>query len=127
MPFVRTVEDTRRLQAALRRPTFTGLRSIAATFRTDADVVRALLPPPLTPTEPLARVWVGDVHASNIAGGFAGAGLDLAASHEGRPGWYCLFMPMSTDSAVQVGRETLGEPKKLCDIQLDRDGAGGSP
>ncbi len=110
------------MQAALRRPTFSGLRSIAATFRTDPDVVRALLPPPLEPTEPLGRVWVCDVAASNIAGGFAGAGVDLAASHEGQPGWYCVLMPMSTDTAVQVGRETLGEPKKLCDIHLDPAG-----
>lgn len=93
-----------------------------ATFATDADVIARLLPPPLQPSEPLARVWVGEVAASNVAGGFLGAGLDIAARHEDVQGWYCLFMPMSTDAAVQVGRETLGEPKKLCDVRLEEDG-----
>lgn len=122
MPFTRSTDDVRRMQAMLRRPVFSGLKSIAATFRTDPAVVERLLPPPLRPTEPLGRVWVADIQASNIAGAFTGAGLDLAAEHDGRQGWYCLAMPMSTDAAVQVGRETLGEPKKLCDVRLERDG-----
>lgn len=121
MPFVRSVDDIRRLQAIARRPTFTGLRSIAATFRTDAEVVRRLLPPPLERVDPVARVWVAEIATSNVAGGFVGAGLDLAARHGDTTGWYCLFMPMSTDTAVQVGRETLGEPKKLCDITLTKE------
>lgn len=120
MPFVRSHDHVRRMQALLRRPVFSGVRTIAATFTTDLPTVRRLLPPPLTPTEPLGRVWVTDVQASNIAGAFTGAGLELAAQHDGRQGWFCLAMPMNTDAAVQVGRETLGEPKKLCDVRLER-------
>ena len=123
MPFVRSTDHVKRLQGILRNPTFTGMRTIMATFTTDPGFIADLLPPPLEPSEPLARVWVGDIATSNVAGAFAGAGLDIAAQHDGRHGWYSLFMPMNTDSAVQVGRETLGEPKKLCDIRLEEGGA----
>jgi len=122
MPFIRSEKDVERLKAVLRRPTFSGVHSIAATFTTDPETIERLLPRPLIPTEPIARVWIADIQASNVAGSFAGAGLDVAAAYAGKRGWYSLFMPMSTDTAVQVGRETLGEPKKLCEIRLERDG-----
>ena len=42
--------------------------------------------------------------------------------HEGTEGWYALLMPMTTEQSVIGGRETFGEPKKLGQVALDRDG-----
>jgi hypothetical protein len=43
------------------------------------------------------------------------------AQHEGTVGDYALVMPMSTEQSV-IGGETFGEPKKIADVTLDRDG-----
>ncbi len=42
--------------------------------------------------------------------------------HGDMVGGYPLVMPMTTEQAVVGGRETFGEPKKLADVTLQRDG-----
>ena len=42
--------------------------------------------------------------------------------NEGTVGFYPLVMPMTTEQAVVGGRETFGEPKKLAEVVLERDG-----
>jgi acetoacetate decarboxylase len=48
--------------------------------------------------------------------------FSVAARHGDLAGDYPLFMPQSTEQSVTGGRETFGEPKKLADIAVDRDG-----
>ena len=91
-------------------------------YETDPDVVAAVLPPPLEPgDEPLARVTVARV---DIAGRptFGAATFAVTCQHEGTVGDYALVMPMSTEQSVIGGRETFGEPKKIAEVTLTRDG-----
>jgi acetoacetate decarboxylase len=97
--------------------------TLTAHYETDPDLLAAVLPPPLEPTdEPLVRVTIATV---DIGGGRApfGAGtFAVRARHEGTVGDYPLVMPMTTEQAVVGGRETFGEPKKLAEVTLHREG-----
>lgn len=97
--------------------------TLVGVYESDPDAIRAVLPPFLTPApEPLVRVLVATV---DMGGGYPifGAGsFSVACSHEGTEGDYALVMPMTTEQAVVGGRETFGEPKKLADIELVREG-----
>lgn len=98
--------------------------SLVAVYETDADIVAAVLPPPLEPTsEPLVKVTVATVDLGRPGLPPFGAGsFSVAARHEGTDGWYALVMPMTTEQSVIGGRETFGEPKKLGQVALERDG-----
>jgi acetoacetate decarboxylase len=91
-------------------------------YETDPEVVAAVLPPPLEPTgEPLARATIATVDIEGLptfgAGTFA-----VRARHAATVGDYPLLMPMTTEQSVIGGRETFGEPKKLAQVSLERDG-----
>jgi acetoacetate decarboxylase len=97
--------------------------TLVGVYESDPDAIRAVLPPFLTPAdEPLIRVLVATV---DMGGGYPifGAGsFSVACRHEEVEGDYALVMPMTTEQAVVGGRETFGEPKKLAEIALTRDG-----
>lgn len=99
--------------------------SLVAVYETDADIVAAVLPPPLEPgREPLVKVTVATVDLGRPGLPPFGAGsFSVAARHEGTEGWYALVMPMTTEQSVIGGRETFGEPKKLGQVTLEREGA----
>jgi acetoacetate decarboxylase len=98
--------------------------SLVAVFETDPDVIAAVLPPPLEPpAEPLARVTIATVDMGRPGlPVFGAATFAVMARHEGTEGDYALVMPMSTEQSVIGGRETFGEPKKIGDVTLERDG-----
>lgn len=91
-------------------------------YETDPEIIASVLPPPLRPAErPLVRVQIMGV---TIGDGelFASGNFTVAAAHGDTEGAYCLFMPQATEPIVVGGRETYGEPKKIADISLERDG-----
>ncbi|MEU6122711.1 acetoacetate decarboxylase family protein [Streptomyces sp. NPDC047123] len=94
---------------------------VVAVWESDPDAVAAVLPPPLKPTgRPLVRVNISTV---DLPGYPLGAGsVAVAAEHAGVAGWYPLVMPMTHERALIGGREVFGEPKKLGDVQVTRDG-----
>ncbi|MEV6107284.1 acetoacetate decarboxylase family protein [Streptomyces sp. NPDC051940] len=95
---------------------------VVAVWESDPDAVAAVLPPPLKPGErPLVRVNISRV---DLPGGhLLGAGsFAVAAEHGGVAGWYPLVMPMTTERALTGGREVFGEPKKLGEVAVERDG-----
>jgi acetoacetate decarboxylase len=97
--------------------------SLTAVYETDPEVVAAVLPPPLSPAgEPLVRVTVARVDLGRGLPPFGAGTFAVQAAHEGTVGHYPLVMPMSTEQSVIGGRETFGEPKKLAEVTLDRDG-----
>lgn len=119
MRLLKRPEEIRELQSLYAAPRFWDGRYLTFWFETDADVLRALLPPPLEPTgEPLATAWIGQVGDSDCVGGFLGAALFLRAHYGDIEGNYCLAMPMSTAEAVTFGRELYGEPKKLAAVSF---------
>lgn len=94
---------------------------VVAVWETDPDVVAAVLPPPLKPGErPLVRANISKV---DLPGYPLGAGsVAVAARHGGVEGWYPLVMPMTHERALTGGREVFGEPKKLGEVTVEREG-----
>ncbi|MEU2433946.1 acetoacetate decarboxylase family protein [Streptomyces sp. NPDC007861] len=94
---------------------------VVAVWETDPDVVAAVLPPPLKPAErPLVRANISKVE---LPGYPLGAGsVAVAAAHGHQQGWYPLVMPMTHERALIGGREVFGEPKKLGEVTVERDG-----
>ncbi|MFC1419485.1 acetoacetate decarboxylase family protein [Streptacidiphilus cavernicola] len=94
---------------------------VVAVWTTDADAVAQVLPPPLKPAEQaLVRVNISQV---DLFGAPLGAGsFAVSAQHGAHTGWYPLVMPMSTERALIGGREVFGEPKKLGEVAVHRDG-----
>ncbi|MFD9358222.1 acetoacetate decarboxylase family protein [Streptomyces sp. NPDC060031] len=94
---------------------------VVAVWESDPDVVAAVLPPPLKPAErPLVRANISKV---DLPGYPLGAGsVAVAAQHDGVEGWYPLVMPMTHERALVGGREVFGEPKKLGEVTVEREG-----
>ncbi|MBL7499769.1 acetoacetate decarboxylase family protein [Frankia sp. CNm7] len=99
--------------------------SLEVVYLTDPAVLAAVLPPPLTPpAEPRVHVRVtdidlrfGDYHYKELVGYFA-----VDAVYDGVTGEYPLLIPIDLESAISISREKHGEPKKLADLELTRDG-----
>jgi len=98
--------------------------TLVAIYETDPEIVAAVLPPPLEPThDALVRVTIASVDMQRPGIPIFGAAtFAVMARHEGTEGDYALVMPMSTEQSVIGGRETFGEPKKIGEITLDRNG-----
>ncbi len=97
--------------------------AVTVTYLTDPETVAAVLPRPLEPAaEPVVRVSIQRV-AIDGRPPFGSAVFAVAARHGDVEGDYPLFMPQSTEQSVIGGRETFGEPKKLGDISVERDGS----
>ncbi len=97
--------------------------TLTAVYETDPEAIAAVLPQPLTPSgEPLVRVTFASVDIGQGRPPFGAGTFSVEAMHGDLLGGYPLVMPMSTEQAVVGGRETYGEPKKLADVTLRRDG-----
>lgn len=97
--------------------------TLTAVYETDPDAIAAVLPRPLTPsTRPLVRVTFASVDIGHGRLPFGAGTFSVEAMHGDIVGGYPLVMPMTTEQAVVGGRETYGEPKKLADVVLNRDG-----
>ncbi|THA66679.1 acetoacetate decarboxylase [Streptomyces sp. A0642] len=94
---------------------------VTAVWESDPDAVAAVLPPPLKPSaRPLVRAGISKV---DLPGYPLGAGsVAVAAVHDGHEGWYPLVMPMTHERALTGGREVFGEPKKLGEVRVEREG-----
>lgn len=101
------------------------LPSLEVVYLTDPDVLAAVIPPPLEPPdEPRVHTRIteinlqfGDFNYHEMVGYFA-----VDAKYRGEPGEYPLLIPIDVEPAVSISREKFGEPKKLADIELTRDG-----
>lgn len=124
--YVKTPEQVKK--AAEANPEFLSstIRSIRAVYETDPAVVAAILPRPLEPLDrPEVSVVLSHV-AMHITPEFTfeiGAGtFGVLSSYDGVEGAYLVTMAMTTEAAVVGGRETFGEPKKIAEIDFQRDG-----
>ena len=99
--------------------------SLEVVYLTDPDALAAVLPPPLSaPPEPRVHVRItaidltfGEHRHQEMVGFFA-----VDALHDGLAGEYPLVIPIDLERAVSISRERFGEPKKLAEIELIRDG-----
>ena len=96
-------------------------KTLVTFYETDPDLIASVLPKPLTMSAtPMVRL---NVAAVDMPTGHLGASVvSVTCQHEGREGLYDLTMVMTTEQAVVGGREIFGEPKKLGDVRLTRDG-----
>ncbi len=96
--------------------------AVTIVFETDPDVIRAVLPPPLEPSEPLARLRFATVDMGTGIPVFGAGWFGVRARHGSVEGEYPLFMPMTTEQATIGGRETFGEPKKIGAVSIAQNG-----
>lgn len=97
---------------------------VMATFRTKAEVVKRVLPPPLEP-DPASTglAYVAEFHRTNFGPPYKEAALFISAQYKGEVGNYCLSMPVTNDMAMTSGREISGFPKKMAEkIAVERKG-----
>ncbi|HUI48110.1 MAG TPA: acetoacetate decarboxylase family protein [Acidimicrobiia bacterium] len=96
--------------------------AVTIVWETDADAIRAVLPPPLEPSEPHARIRFATVDMGTGIPVFGAGWFGVRARHGSVEGEYPLFMPMTTEQATVGGRETYGEPKKIGGVSIAVDG-----
>jgi acetoacetate decarboxylase len=96
--------------------------AVTVVWETDPDVIRAVLPPPLEPSEPTARIRFATVNMGTGIPVFGAGWFGVRARHGSVEGEYALFMPMTTEQATVGGRETFGEPKKIGGVSIDVSG-----
>ncbi|MCA9774317.1 MAG: acetoacetate decarboxylase family protein, partial [Myxococcales bacterium] len=123
--YVKTPEQIAEAAASIENLTST-VQSLKAVYATDAVLARAVLPKPLKPTaDPYVTAVISQL-TIHFGGGIefplGAATFGVGAIHEGVEGIYQITMPMNNEVAVVSGRETYGEPKKLAEIELTRDG-----
>jgi acetoacetate decarboxylase len=120
--WVRDVSARAKGGSDLPMPSFPNLE---VAYLTDPEALAAVLPPPLTPPdEPRVHARIteiklefGDFKYHERVGFFA-----VEAKYEGEVGEYPLLIPIDLESALSISREKFGEPKKLADIELAREG-----
>jgi acetoacetate decarboxylase len=96
--------------------------AVTAVYETDPEIIAAVLPPPLEPGDrPLVRITITRVEMPGLP--IFGAGwIGVQARHQERLGEYPILMPMTTEQSLIGGREINGEPKKLGEVEVERDG-----
>jgi acetoacetate decarboxylase len=101
------------------------IASLEVVYKSDPALMRAVVPPPL--------VLAGD---ASVHLRFTDIDLDFGAvkwkehvgwfgvdvTHDGLRGEYPLLIPIDLERAVAISRERHGEPKKLAEISIDREG-----
>lgn len=129
MQFHRSPDEVRRfMRAGPFVPTFTDAEFLGAIGRTESAYVASVLPRPLRPaTEAMFMAFVAHYPTTNFGLSYREGALFVSAVLRGEPGWYCLSMPVDDDTAMILGREGYGFPKKLAeDISLTADPTGGA-
>src|SRR5438034_5956292 len=93
--------------------------AVTVIWETDPAVIKEVLPPPLEPSEPLARVRFATVDMGTGIPVFGAGWFGVRARHGTVEGEYPVFMPMTTEQATVGGRETFGEPKKIGSVTIE--------
>ena len=96
-------------------------QALTVVFETDPELVAAVLPRPLEPAAPTARLRVAVVDMGTGRAPFGAGWFGVRARHGDVDGEYALFMPMTTEQSTIGGRETFGEPKKIGEVSLEVD------
>ena len=101
------------------------ITSLEVVYRTEPDLVPAVVPPPLVAATD-AKVHLRftdidlDLGAHRWREKVGWFGVDV--TYEGRPGEYPLLIPIDLEPAVAISRERFGEPKKLAELTIERAG-----
>lgn len=115
-------EELEKLKRTHFIPEFVNAEMLSATYVTDENVAREIIPKPLLPTKtPLATVFVARYPETNFGCVYNEGALFLHCEYKKETGLYCLSMPVDDDMAMVGGREQFGYPKKIADkITLEK-------
>ncbi|MBF0543283.1 MAG: acetoacetate decarboxylase [Candidatus Riflebacteria bacterium] len=89
------------------------------TYRTDLQVLRAMVPEPLEITEPLVKFEFIRMPDSSGYGDYTESGQIIPVSFRGVQGNYVHGMYLNNQPAIAGGRELWGFPKKSASPQLE--------
>lgn len=115
-------EELEKLKKTYFMPEFVNAEMLFATYVTDVNAAKGIIPKPLLPTKtPLASVFVARYPETNFGCVYNEGALFLHCEYKKERGLYCLSMPVDDDMAMVGGREQYGYPKKIADkITLER-------
>jgi acetoacetate decarboxylase len=92
---------------------FTHAEMLLASFQTDAEVVRKILPKPLKPAlKPSASAFVARYPQTNFGCVYNEGALFLDCEFKGERGTYCLSMPVDDDMAMIGGGRFSAIPRR---------------
>ena len=103
---------------------------VHAVWETDPDALAQVLPAAAEAHRQAVRARHHQPGRHLRVAAWAPRPISVACAHGDEEGWYSLVMPMTTERSLIGGREVFGEPKKLAEVVVDRDGdhvAGRSP
>jgi acetoacetate decarboxylase len=101
---------------------FYNAEMLAVLWLTKSEIVKKLLPPPLNPmNDPLVFCFVANYPKTNFGLPYKESAIFLGAEYEGELGFHCLSMPVTDDMAMAGGRELGGYPKKIAQIELEKN------
>ena len=100
-----------------------GARILVVDVEVHAEAARRLLPPTLELSEPAAAtLFVAEYPETAFGSVYNEAAVILHGTDGKGEIGHCPWMVVDEDTALILGRETLGFPKKLADISLQLDG-----
>ena len=112
-----TKEQLKILSSIYHLSDFINAEMLLATFETNMDVVKEVIPRPLKPTrDARATVFVAQYPETNFGCVYNEGALLIHCEYRGEKGVYCLSMPVTDDMAMVGGRENFGYPKKILTI-----------
>ena len=88
------------------------------TYRTDMDVLRALVPEPLEVTEPIVKYEFIRMPDSTGFGDYTETGQVIPVKFNGKPGVFVHSMYLDDEAPIAGGRELWGFPKKYANPKL---------
>ena len=98
---------------------FVGREFLIITYRTDPDLLRAVVPEPLEIGEPLVHYEFIRMRDSTGFGDYTESGQVIPVSYQGQKGGYTLAMYLDDHPPIAGGRELWGFPKKLASPKLE--------
>ncbi len=98
-------------------------RVVKFTTAVNEETARRWLPPGLSPTSPArATLFIAHYPVTSFGVSYRESGLLLHAEKNGREVTHCAWMVVDNDTAMILGRELFGFPKRLATIEMDLDG-----
>lgn len=114
-----SVDRTRSLMLDPSRPVWRDALVLAFDQPVRPEVARQWLPPAFRlPAQPRALVFVANYPDTSFGIPYRECGVLLHATLRGKPVLHCAWMAVDDDTAMILGRELLGFPKKIAAIEL---------
>lgn len=123
--FKKTQEELNTRREKIESADFGSAEMVNVFWETKMEIIENLLPPPLKPPKlPIAHGFIANYPETNFGLPYRESALFLRATFDDVEGNYCLAMHLDgpgKDVAMAAGRELFGFPKKLANIQFNKE------